>query len=83
MISKNNATAELVGLSFGDGSLTYRKNTKKLRFQLRGDATEERKHYTEFIIPLFNKEIMRPLFYRNVGTVYDKKRKLFWHFCRK
>lgn len=57
---KNENTAEIVGLSFGDGSLTRRlsgDSKDKLRFQLRGDITEDREHYTNYIIPLFNKTL--------------------------
>lgn len=72
MICKNKNTAELVGLSFGDGGLTERKGTNRLRFQLRGDFSEDREHYNSHINPLFNKEIMNPLFGRNVGIVFNK-----------
>ncbi len=73
VIKRNVNTAELVGLSFGDGSFISRPNTNKFRFQLRGDAKEDRDHYDNYIIPLFNKEIMNPIFGRNVNTVHDKK----------
>ena len=56
-VIKNEKTAEIVGLSFGDGSLTRRhsgKNKGRLRFQLRGNITEDKEHYDNFIIPLFN-----------------------------
>ncbi len=35
VIKRNVNTAELVGLSFGDGSFISRPNTNKFRFQLR------------------------------------------------
>jgi len=74
MIIKRNAnTAELVGLSFGDGGLTYRKNSKRVKFQLRGDLREEKENYERYIAPLFNKEIMIPLFGRKVGFVFNKR----------
>ena len=50
-VIKNDKTAELVGLSFGDGSLTRRKDSDVLRFQLRGDVSEDRDHYFSHIIP--------------------------------
>ncbi len=37
--------AEFVGLHFGDGSLIVRSGTKRLRFQLRGDANISYKKY--------------------------------------
>ena len=73
-IKRNANTAELVGLSFGDGGLTYRKNSKRVRFQLRGHFIEDREHYNNYIIPLFNKEIMFPIFSRGVGIVFNKNK---------
>lgn len=74
MIVKRNAnTAELVGLSFGDGGLTYRKKSNRVKFQLRGDLREEKENYNNHIAPLFNKEIMLPLFGRKVGFVFNKR----------
>lgn len=74
IISKNENVAELIGLSFGDGGLTTRKNTTRLRFQLRGDILEDKDHYNGYVIPLFNKEIMIPLFKRNVGIVFNNNK---------
>ncbi len=65
--------AELVGLHFGDGSFTVRTGTNRLRFQLRGDAHEDRAHYEDFIIPLCNELIGIPLFGRSLCTVFDRK----------
>lgn len=65
--------AELVGLHFGDGSLIQRKNTDRLRFQLRGDATSDREHYESFIIPLCNELIGFPILGKLVCTILDKK----------
>ena len=50
MIKKNENTAELIGLSFGDGGLTYRKNSNRVKFQLRGHLTEDKEHYDSYII---------------------------------
>jgi hypothetical protein len=72
-INKNEKIAEVVGLSFGDGSLTLKKSDNALRFQLRGDAEEEREHYLYHIIPLFNKYVSQPLIKRNVSVVESKK----------
>ena len=73
MVIKNNKnTAELVGLSFGDGGLTKRGNS--LRFQLCGSLNEDKNHYDTHIIPLFNKEVMIPLGKKNVGTIYSKNK---------
>ena len=55
-ISKNKKTAEIVGLSLGDGSLTRRKNGK-LRFQMRGNIKEDKEHYDLYVKPLFDKII--------------------------
>lgn len=77
MIKRNEHTAELVGLSFGDGGLTYRNNTKKVRFQLRGHLIEDREHYDNHVIPLFNKEIMIPIFSRGVGIVFNKNKNFY------
>ena len=74
MLEKNENTAELVGLSFGDGGLTYRTGTKSLRFQLRGDFSEDREHYDTYVIDLFNKEVMLPLLDRRVGIVFNKNK---------
>jgi len=65
--------AEFVGLHFGDGSLTERKGTDSLRFQLRGDAVSDREHYENFIIPLCNELIGFPLLGRRVSTIFDRK----------
>ncbi|MDP1729533.1 MAG: hypothetical protein Q8L27_05010 [archaeon] len=73
MIERNENTAELVGLSFGDGGLTYRKGKNSKRFQLRGSLMEDKEHYDSYIIPLFNNEIMQPLFHRDVGVVFNKR----------
>jgi len=73
MIKRNENTAEFVGLSFGDGGLTYRTGTKSLRFQLRGSLEEDKEHYDNYIIPLFNKEISSHLFDTKVGIVFNKK----------
>ncbi|MDO8467809.1 MAG: LAGLIDADG family homing endonuclease [Nanoarchaeota archaeon] len=73
IITRNENTAELVGLSFGDGGLTYRSNSKRVKFQLRGNLLEDREHYDSYIIPLFNKEIMFPIFSRMVGKVFNKR----------
>lgn len=48
-LPKNKIIAEVVGLSFGDGSLTRTKKGQ-LRFQLRGDVNGDRDHYEKFII---------------------------------
>ena len=72
-IKRNRNTAELVGLSFGDGGLTYRSESKRVKFQLRGHLTEDKEHYDNYVIPLFNKEIMNPLFSRDVGIVFNKR----------
>lgn len=65
--------AEIVGMSFGDGSLTKRKTRNKLRYQLRGDSSQDREHFDTFIIPTFNKYIGIPFFGRNVSVVESKK----------
>ena len=52
---KNEKTAEIVGVSFGDGSLTKRKDNK-LRFQMRGNI-EEREYYDKHIKPLFDNSL--------------------------
>lgn len=72
-IKRNICTAELVGLSFGDGGLTYRNNSRRVKFQLRGDLREDKNHYDNYVIPLFNKEVMLPLFSREVGIVFNKR----------
>lgn len=77
MIKKNENTAELIGLSFGDGGLTYRKNSNRVKFQLRGHLTEDKEHYDSYIIPLFNKEVMVPLFSRKVGIVFNERTKFY------
>lgn len=74
IIKRNENTAELVGLIFGDGGLTYRKNTSSLRFQLRGHLIEDKEHYDNHIIPLFNKEVMFPIFKRKVSIVLNKNK---------
>ena len=71
-VIKNDKIAELVGLSFGDGSLTRRKDCGVLRFQLRGNVTEDRDHYQDYIIPLFNTYISQLLLNRNVPLVESK-----------
>jgi hypothetical protein len=59
-INKNERTAELVGLCYGDGSLTTRKDGKhigELRFQIRGNITEDREHYDNYVKPLIDHAI--------------------------
>jgi hypothetical protein len=73
--------AEIVGLCFGDGSLTFHKSSRKLRFQLRGDASEDRSHYDNYIIPLFNKHIAQPLMGKDVCTVESKKSHFSYGFA--
>lgn len=73
IVKRNENTAELVGLSFGDGGLTFRTNSKRVKFQLRGDLKEEKENYDNYIAPLFNKEVMIPVFGRNIGFVYNKR----------
>lgn len=77
LVNRNEDTAELVGLSFGDGGLTYRSNSNRVKFQLRGDMREEKENYDNHIAPLFNKEIMKPLFNRDVGFVYNIKKNFY------
>jgi len=72
-VKRNANTTELVGLSFGDGGLTFRNNSKRVKFQLRGDLREEKENYEKHIAPLFNKEVMLPLFGRKVGFVFNKR----------
>lgn len=69
--------AYFTGLCFGDGSVTYRKGTDRIRFQLRGDATEEREFYEDTVIPLCNELIGLPFFGREVNTIHDVKRNCF------
>ncbi len=64
--------AEIVGLSFGDGSLTRRKKGGHLRFQLRGNVTEDRGHYDEYVINLFNKNVSLPIINREVSVIECK-----------
>ncbi len=77
IVKRNMNTAELVGLSFGDGGLTYRKNSNRVKFQLRGDLKEEKENYDQHIIPLFNKEVMFPIFKRKVGIVYNLRKNFY------
>lgn len=72
-IDFNDELAEIVGLSFGDGSLTIRKEYGTLRFQLRGNTTEDRDHYDEYIIPIFNRNVCIPLANKKVPTVESRK----------
>jgi len=65
--------AELLGLTFGDGSVTQRKGTNSIRFQLRGDATTDKVHYEEFVIPLCNELIGYAITGKQVGLVNDRK----------
>ena len=74
MIERNENAAELVGLSLGDGGLTYRTGTKSLRFQLRGSLKEDREHYDNYVVSLFNKEVMLPILGRKVGIVFNKNK---------
>jgi len=68
----NEKIAEIVGLSFGDGSLTKRKNS--LRYQLRGHIIDDRDHYLDYIIPLFNSTISQPIVGRDVGIIISRKK---------
>ena len=77
IIERNENTAELVGLSFGDGGLTYRKDTDRMRFQLCGSLRDDKEHYDKFVIPLFNKEVMFPIFKRNVGIIFNNRLRFY------
>src|SRR3989344_1308648 len=48
-----------------------------MKFQLRGDFKEDKEHYDDYIAPLFNKEVMLPLFNRSVGFVYNIKKNFY------
>jgi len=76
-MEKTQKHAELIGLHFGDGSVIQRKGTDRLRFQLRGDATADREHYEQFVIPLCNELVGYPLLGHAVNTVFDKNRNCF------
>jgi hypothetical protein len=76
-LNRNSKIAEFVGLSFGDGGLTDRGDTNRKRYQLRGDLREEKEFYDNYVIPLFNKEVMIPLFNRNVGIVFNKNKNFY------
>ncbi len=65
--------AEIFGNATGDGSFIETKRGK-IRFQLRGHITEDREHYENFIIPIFNKRIALPLTEKKVGLLTYKKR---------
>ena len=58
--------AELIGNAMGDGSL---EAGKRNRFQLRGHETEDREHYQNFIIPVFNEVVALPVTGRHVKTI--------------
>ncbi len=62
--------AEIVGLSFGDGSLTLHRRT--LRYQLRGNVTEDKDHYNQYLFSLFNTYVALPLAQRKVSVVQAK-----------
>lgn len=68
--------AEIIGCAFGDGSLVTMGSGKQ-RFQLRGHMTEDREHYENFIIPVFNEVISMPLTGNPVGKVLYQKRNSF------
>lgn len=76
MIKYSSELAEFVGLVFGDGSVTFRKGTNKIRFQLRGDAKGDRDHYLQFVIPLCNK-FFEPILGKKVSSVEDRKKNSF------
>ncbi len=48
-----------------------------MRFQLRGHLIEDRPHYDDYIIPLFNKEVMFPIFDRMAGIVFNKNKNFY------
>lgn len=77
IVERNENTAELVGLSFGDGGLTYRKKTNRMRFQLCGSLKDDKEHYNKYIIPLFNKEVMFPIFKRKVGIIFNNRLRFY------
>ena len=71
-ISKQEKLAEIVGLCFSDGSLTNKNG--RIRFQLRGNRTEDRRHYDEFVIPLFNQYIGKTILKRKISIVESKNK---------
>ena len=76
MLKHSEELAEFAGLALGDGSLTYRKGTNTLRFQLRGDAKSDRDHYLNFVIPLCN-NLLSQILGKKVGVVEDINKNSF------
>lgn len=84
MLFFDEKTAEVVGLSFGDGSLTRRlsgKDKGRFRFQLRGDTTEDREHYDSYVKPLLDQNIGKVNFVTSRGKtpcygIYSERKEI-------
>lgn len=64
--------AELLGAHIGDGCIS--ENERYSEYYLGGDITEEKDYHDNWIGPLFNAKIMRPLF--NKDVVYKSHQKV-------
>lgn len=56
--------AEILGMHVGDGCISITNRYKE--YALSGDITEEREYYDDWIIPLFNKNIIKPLLNKEI-----------------
>jgi len=57
--------AELMGIHTGDGCIS--ENERYSEYYLGGDLIEEREYHNTWVGPLFNRNIMQPLFKKNVN----------------
>lgn len=63
--------AEFVGICIGDGCISVNKRYSEL--SVCGDIVEEKEYYLKRVIPLFNKELCKPLIGKEViGKEYLK-----------
>ena len=56
--------AEILGIHLGDGCIS--KTARYSEYYLGGDITEEKEYHEKWVRPLFNKNIMFPLYARSV-----------------
>jgi len=68
----NGGLAELVGIHLGDGCISITKRYSE--YYLGGDLYEEREYHDQWVGPLFNKHVMRPILGKDV--IYKERPKM-------
>lgn len=67
----NGEIAEILGIHVGDGCISVNKRYKE--YALSGDIREEREYYDNWVVPLFSKNIVKPLLNKELVAKEYKK----------